>query len=69
MPNEPVIDDGIDRRRIRIGLAMLVIVVIGALVTAALVESALARLVMVLIVVFTVARAFVFSRSLRKVNR
>ena len=64
LPSQPQYDR--DPRRVRIGLVMLVIVVVVAAVLAAAVDSPLARLLMLGIIVFTVARAFVLVRSLRR---
>ncbi len=55
-----------DPRRVRLGLIVLTVVVLVALVLALVVDSAPARLLMTGIVVFTVIRAFVIVRSLRR---
>jgi hypothetical protein len=59
-------DPDVDPRRVRIGLVFLTVVVLIALVIATFVDNGLARLVMAGIIVFTVAKAFVLSRAIRK---
>lgn len=55
-----------DRVRIRIGLAMLGVVFVVALVLMAVIDDPLAKVIMLGVVVFTIGRSFVFSRSLRR---
>ena len=56
----------IDRRRVRIGLLFLTVVVLAAIAIAVLVDNALARVLMLAIVLFTVARMFLIMRSVRR---
>jgi Ca2+/Na+ antiporter len=56
----------IDRRRVRLGLLFLTAVVLVALAIAVLVDNGLARVVMLAIVVFTVARMVLIMRSVRR---
>ena len=58
-----------DRRRIRIGLAFLTVVVIGALLGAVLLDSAVGKMVMIGILLFTILRAFTITRALRRDRR
>ena len=61
--------DGCERRRIRIGLAFLTVVVIGALLGAVLLDSAVGKMVMIGILLFTILRAFTITRALRRDRR
>jgi hypothetical protein len=54
-----------DRRRIRIGLAILAVVVMAALVGASKVDG-LARLVLLAIVLFVCFRMFFLRRAIRR---
>ena len=54
-----------DPRRVRIGLAFLTGVVLVAIAVAVFVDNGFARLVMIGIVLFTVAKAYVLYRALR----
>jgi hypothetical protein len=55
-----------DRRRIRIGLAFLTLVVLGSLVALIVIQSAVGKMVMLGIFLFTVIRAYLLTRSLRR---
>jgi predicted lysophospholipase L1 biosynthesis ABC-type transport system permease subunit len=55
----------IDPRRVRIGLAMLAVVVLVALAIFLLVDNGVARVLMGAIVVFGVLRTFVLLRAAR----
>jgi hypothetical protein len=61
-PQEPQID----RRKIRIGLALIVLVVIAAVVLMFVVEAPAGKAVMFAIAVTAFVRAFLLSRSLRR---
>jgi Na+/proline symporter len=56
----------LDPRKVRIGLAMVVAVVVIALVLAAVVDSDLGRAIMLGIAVLGIVRAFLLYRSLRQ---
>ena len=56
----------IDRRRIRIGLALITLVVIAALVLVVLVEAPAGKAVMFAIALTAFVRAYLLSRSLRE---
>ena len=56
----------IDRRKIRIGLALIVLVVIAAVVLMFVVEAPAGKAVMFAIAVTAFVRAFLLSRSLRR---
>jgi hypothetical protein len=56
----------VDPRRVRIGIIFLTVVVLAAIAIAVLVDNALARVVMIAIIVFTVVRTFHLRRSLRR---
>jgi len=55
-----------DRRKVRVGLAMISVVVIVALVLFALVDDPIGRAVMFAIAVLGMVRAYLLSRSLRR---
>lgn len=55
-----------DKRRIRIGLALLAIAVFGSLAGLYVLESGVAKSVMLVIFLFTVVRAFLLMRSIRR---
>lgn len=55
----------VDPRRVRMGLVLLTVVVLAALAILVLVDSGVAKLVMVAILVFTLGRTYVLWRSLR----
>ena len=61
-PQEPQID----RRKIRIGLALIVVVVIAAVILMFVVEAPAGKAVMFAIAVTAFVRAFLLSRSLRR---
>lgn len=63
MPDEAI---QIDSRRVRIGLIFLTVVVFGAIGVATFVDDPLARLLMGAIVLFTMVRAFLLVRSIRR---
>jgi hypothetical protein len=56
----------IDRRKIRIGLALIVLVVIAAVILMFVVEAPAGKAVMFAIAVTAFVRAFLLSRSLRR---
>ena len=56
----------IDRRKIRIGLALIVVVVIAAVILMFVVEAPAGKAVMFAIAVTAFVRAFLLSRSLRR---
>jgi hypothetical protein len=56
----------VDPQRVRLGLVFLTVVVVVALAIAVFVDNSFARLLMAAIIVFTVAKAFVVARSVRK---
>jgi hypothetical protein len=55
-----------DRRKIRIGLAMVSVVVVAAIVLMLVVDSALGRAIMFAVAVTALVRAFLLSRALRR---
>ena len=55
----------IDPRRVRLGLAMLVVVLLVALALALVIDDPLGRLIMAGIVLFAVARTYVLVRAQR----
>ncbi|MBA2609760.1 MAG: hypothetical protein H0U92_12520 [Actinobacteria bacterium] len=64
MPDQPPEPDEIDARRVRIGLAILVVVVVGALIGAVVLDNPTGKVVMIGIVAFTVIRAWTLRRAL-----
>jgi uncharacterized membrane protein len=56
----------VDPRRVRIGLVFLTVVVVVALVIAVVVDDVVARVLMIGIALFTVARAYLIARALRR---
>jgi hypothetical protein len=54
-----------DPRKVRIGLAMVVVTVVIAIALIAVVDSALVRAIMVGIAVLGIVRAFLLYRSIR----
>ena len=58
--------DEMDPRKVRIGLAMVAAVVVVAVALATIVDSPLARAVMVGIAVLGIIRAFLLYRSVRR---
>jgi hypothetical protein len=56
---------GIDRRKIRIGLAVIAGVVVVAVVLAMVIEAAAGKAVMVAIALTALTRMFLLARSLR----
>jgi hypothetical protein len=67
MPESP--SDEFDPKRVRAGLAVLSVVVGVALVLAVLIDEPIVRLLMAGIVVFTVVRMFLLTRSVRRDGR
>ena len=65
MSEEPVVGE-IDRRRVRIGLAILGLVVAVALIGAFAFDNPTAQTVMTGIALFTIVRAYFFTRRLRR---
>ena len=55
----------VDRRKIRLGLAMVSVVVVVAVVLAFTIGSALGRAIMFAIALLGIVRAFLLSRALR----
>lgn len=55
----------VDRRKVRMGLALISVVVVVALVLAFVVDSAVAQAIMFAIVLLGIVRAFLLSRALR----
>jgi hypothetical protein len=64
MPPTP--DNDLDPRRVRIGLAFLLVVVLVTLAVIVLVANPVARLLMVAILLFTVGRTGVLFRGVRR---
>ena len=58
-------DDEVDRTRIRAGLAIVSVTFLVALVVLLAVDNAAAKVVMGLVMVTAVVRAFLLTRSLR----
>jgi hypothetical protein len=58
--------DEIDPRRVRAGLVLLTVVVLGALAIAVLVHQAIVQVLMVGIALFTVGRTYLLFRSTRR---
>jgi hypothetical protein len=55
----------VDRRKVRLGLAVITAVVVVALVLAFVVDSSVGRAIMFAIALLGIVRAFLLSRSLR----
>ena len=64
MPDDPTPE--IDRRKIRIGLALISVVVIVALVMVFVIEAPAGKAVMFAIALTAFVRAYLLSRSLRQ---
>ena len=62
---EPI-DPQVDRRKVRIGLAMISLVVVVALVLFFLIDDALGRALMFAVAALGIVRAYLLSRSLRR---
>jgi hypothetical protein len=56
----------VDPRRVRIGLLFLSVVVVVALIVAVVVDNTTARFLMGGIVLFTIMRAFLIARALKR---
>ncbi len=59
-------DAQVDPHRVRIGLAIVTVIVLAALVMVAVVDDPLGRSVMLAVVVLGFVRAFLLTRSLRR---
>jgi hypothetical protein len=59
-------DPQVDRRKVRIGLAMVSLVVVVALVLFALIDDPIGRALMVAVIALGIGRAYLLSRSLRR---
>jgi hypothetical protein len=55
----------VDRRKVRMGLALVTLVVLVALVLAFVIDTAIGRSVMLAIALVGIVRAFLLSRALR----
>lgn len=53
-------------RKVRIGLAIITVIVLGALAAVALLDDPLGRAVMLAVAAVGIVRAFLLSRSLRR---
>ena len=62
---EPI-DPQIDRRKVRIGLAMISLVVVVALVLIAVIDDPIGRALMFAVAGLGIVRAYLRSRSLRR---
>ena len=62
---EPI-DPQVNPRKVRIGLAMISIVVVVALVLIAVIDDPLGRALMFAVAALGIVRAFLLSRSLRR---
>ncbi len=62
---EPL-DPQVDQRKIRIGLAMISVVVLVAVVLFIVIDDAVGRALMFAIAVLGIVRAFLLTRSLRR---
>ena len=63
-----MVDDAppeMDRRKVRMGLALITVVVVAALVLAALIESPVAKAVMTAVVLVGFVRLWLLTRSMR----
>ena len=58
--------EAVDRRRVRLGLAVVAVVVVVAGVLVAVLEDPVGRAVMLAVAALGVVRAFLLSRSLRR---
>jgi hypothetical protein len=59
-------DDEVDRTRVRAGLAIVSVTFLIALVALLVIESAVAKIVMGLVMFTALVRAFLLARSLRR---
>lgn len=69
MPNVTIVEEEVNHRKVRLGLAFLTLVVIGALVGAFTVKNATGQLVLLGIAGFTIIRTFIIGRSIAKDRR